>query len=210
MVMAVAAAGLLTACSLNPKEDPTRYYVLAMLGEDSGLYAAAGLVGDTNEQASLSGGPHLDLSVGVGPITFPAYLKRTRMVTRESDNELKYLEVSRWAQPLEESFQYAMVGNLDMLLGSDEVIIYPWYATREPDYAVEVDVARFERAYDGSASLVARWAVRDAEGGLLTADSFSQALPADSASIATTVNAQSQLVATMSRAIADALRRVAS
>ena len=97
MVLAVAAGGLLAACSLNPKEDPTRYYTLAMLGENPGLYDAAGLVGDTEEEASLSAGPHLPISVGVGPITIPGYLTRMRMVTRQSDSEIKYLETARWA-----------------------------------------------------------------------------------------------------------------
>jgi uncharacterized lipoprotein YmbA len=205
----LAVAGLATAC-LGPKADPTRYYVLAMIGEDPGLYDAAGLVGDTEEQASLSGGPHLEISVGVGPITMPGYLKRSRMVTRESDSELTYLEIHRWAQPLGESLQYALVANLAMLLGSDEVIFHPWYKTREPDYSVEVDVARFERGHDGSASLTARWSIRDTEGAILAAESFNQELPADSAAVTTTVNAQSRLVAAMSRQIADALRNVGS
>jgi len=210
VVWAVAAAGLLTACSLNPKEDPTRYYVLAMIGEDTGLYEAAGLTGETEEQASLSSGPHLDIRVGVGPITLPGYLKRTRMVTRQSDSELKYLETARWAQPLEESLKYAMVGNLSTLLWSDEVVFHPWYATLRPDYSVEVDIARFERGSDGAATLVARWIVRDGDGARLAAEAFDRVLPADSTSIASTVRAQSELIAAMSRAVADALRRVAS
>jgi uncharacterized lipoprotein YmbA len=209
VVLAVVSAGLLAAC-MNPKEDPTRYYVLSMLGEGTDLYPAAGLDGATEEEASLSAGPHLEISVGVGPIVFPGYLNRTRMATRLADNQLKYLEVHRWAQPLVESFQWAMVGNLGMLLWSDEVIFYPWYNTRKPDYAVEVDVARFERSHDGSAILGARWTVRDAQGAILASDSFDQVLSADSASVAASVNAQSQLVAKMSRAIADALRKVAS
>lgn len=207
---AVAATGLLAACSLNPKEDPTRYYVLAMIGEDPGLYEAAGLTGETEEQASLSGGPHLDISVGAGPITLPGYLKRTRMVTRQSDSELKYLETARWAQPLEEALAYAMAGNLSTLLWSDEVVVHPWYATKTPDYLVEADIARFERGSDGSAALVARWIVRDPDGVRLVAGTFDRVLPADSTSIASTVEAQSQLVAAMSREIADALRRVGS
>jgi len=210
VVTAVAAAGLLAACSFNPKEDPTRYYVLAMLSDNPGLYEAAGLAGNTEEQASLSSGPHLEISVGVGPITMPGYLTRLRMVTRESDNELKYLEAQRWAQPLGESLQYAIVTNLGMLMWSDGVVAHPWYKTRQPDYSVEVDVGRFERDHDGSARLFARWSVRDTDGAILDAASFDQALPADSTSIASTVDAQSQLVAAMSRAIADALRRVAS
>lgn len=209
VAMAVAAAGLLTAC-MNPKEDPTRYYTLAMFKVDPDLYAAAGLSGETEEQASLSSGPHLDISVGVGPITMPGYLKRTRMVTRESDNEIMYLETERWAQPLMESLQYAIVGDLSMLLWTDQVILHPWYNTRQPAYAVELDIGRFERAHDGSASLAARWTIRNAEGEVLAAESFNQSIAVDGTSIAASVNAQSQLVAAMSRDIADALRRVAS
>ena len=158
LVAGLFAALSLAACSLNPKEDPTRYYVLALIGEDPGLYEAAGLTGETAEQASLSSGPHLDISVGVGPITLPGYLKRTRMATRQSDSELKYLETARWAQPLEESLKYAMVGNLSTLLWSDEVVFHPWYTTLRPDYSVEVDIARFERQSDGAATLAARQA----------------------------------------------------
>lgn len=209
VVMAVVSAGLLAAC-MNPKEDPTRYYTLAMFKVDPDLYAAAGLSGGTEEQASLSSGPHLDISVGVGPVTLPGYLRRTRMVTRQSDNEVKYLETERWAQPLEESLKYAMVGNLSTLLWSDRVISYPWYATAQPDYSVEVDISRFERRSDGAATIAARWIVRDADGARLAADTFDRVLPADSASIAATVQAQSELVAAMSRAIADALRKAAS
>ncbi|MEK6253206.1 MAG: PqiC family protein, partial [Gemmatimonadales bacterium] len=102
---------------------------------DPDLYAAAGLSGETEEEASLSSGPHLDISVGVGPITMPGYLKRTRMVTRQSDSEIKYLETERWAQPLVESLQYALVGDLSMLRWTDQVIQQPRYKTRQPAYA---------------------------------------------------------------------------
>lgn len=209
-LLLVSAVSVLVSACLGPKADPTRYYVLAMIGGDPGLYDAAGLVGDTEEEASLSAGPHLDISVGVGPITMPGYLKRTRLVTRQSDNELKYLETERWAQPLEESLQYALAENLGSLLWTDDVVLHPWYKTRQPEYSVEVDVGRFEGRADGSAALVARWTVRDPDGALVVAGSFDRVLPADGASIANTVSAQSQLVAAMSREIADALRRVAS
>ena len=46
--------------------------------------------------------------------------------------------------------------------------------------------------------------------GTADLESFKQAIAADSSSIAASVNAQSQLVAAMSRAIADALRKIAS
>lgn len=209
-LLGVLAVSVLVSACLGPKADPTRYYVLAMIGGDPGLYDAAGLVGDTEEEASLSGGAHLEISVGVGPITIPGYLKRTRLVTRQSNNELKYDETARWAQPLEESLQYTIAANLGTILWTDEVILHPWYKTRQPDYSVEVDVGRFERNDDGSASLTARWSVRDPDGVLLAAGTFDRVLPGESASISTAVDAQSQLVAAMSREIADAVRRAAS
>ncbi len=205
----LAVAVLATAC-LNPKADPTRYYVLATLSEDPGLYPAAGLAGDTEEQASLSSGPHLDISIGVGPITLPGYLSRTRMVTRRSDNELEYLEAERWAQPLEESLHYAVASDLGMLLWTDRVVVHPWYTASAPSYSVSVDITRFERGPDGTASLHSRWTVRDAEGMVLATEPFVRELPTGGESIGAAVNAQSELVAAMSREIADALRRVAS
>jgi len=209
-LLPVLAVSVLVSACLNPKADPTRYYVLATLSEDPGLYPAAGLVGDTEEQASLSSGPHMDISVGVGPITLPGYLSRTRMVTRRSDNELDYLEAERWAQPLEESLRYGVASDLGMLLWTDRMVVHPWYTASAPSYSVSVDIARFERRSDGAATLAARWIVRDADGARLAADTFDRVLQADSASIATTVQAQSELVAAMSRAIADALRKAAS
>jgi hypothetical protein len=41
----------------------------------------------------------VELSIGIGPVTLPAYLKRTRMVIRRADNELQFLEAERWAEP---------------------------------------------------------------------------------------------------------------
>jgi uncharacterized lipoprotein YmbA len=209
LLLVLAVSVLVSAC-LNPKADPTRYYVLATLSEDPGLYPAAGLVGDTEEQASLSSGPHMDISVGVGPITLPGYLSRTRMVTRRSDNELDYLETERWAQPLEESLHNVVASDLGMILWTDRMVLHPWYSTSAPSYSVSVDITRFERGPDGAAALHARWIVRDAEGEMLANEPFFMELPTGGESIGAAVNAQSELVAAMSRDIADALRRVAS
>lgn len=210
MVLPLAVGLSLAACSLNPKADPTRYYVLATLEGDPGMYAVAGLQGETPEQASLSSGPHLDVSIGVGPVTLPAYLARPRMATRVSDNELEYLEASRWAQPLDESLSHVVASNLRLLLWSERVVVHPWYSTRKPDYAVSVDVLRFERGSTGAVSMHARWSLSDAEGAVLASSPFERELPADGAAISAAVGAQSQLVAAMSREIADAVRRVAS
>jgi len=207
VMLAVATAGLLAACALNPKEDPTRYYVLSNMIDEPGLLESAGLAGADQEEEPSP----LDLRIGVRPVSFPSYLKRSRMVTRLASNELRYMETERWGEPLEEAFLYALGVNLGVLLGTDEVILHPWYATEKPELAVMVDVVRFERDQQGAAHLVVRWELRDASGAIVAADGFRvEEEAADPTSISSSVQAQSRTVAALSRRIGDAIRKAAT
>lgn len=194
------AAGLTAACSLNPKEDPTRYYVLSNIVDEPALREAAGLPAGSGVAA-----PEIDLRVGVGPITFPSYLKRTRMVTRVAENELRFLEADRWGDPLEEAFKYALAVDLSVVVGTSDVIVHPWYTTAKPGYSVLVDVVRFERDPQGTAHLLARWELRDESGSVVAADAFNGEEAGDPTSISSSVHAQSRLVAALSRQIGDAI-----
>ena len=211
----ILSAGLLgalavAACSLNPKEDPTRYYVLAELADDPGLYAAAGLTGNTLEEASRSAGPPVSVSVGVGPVTLPTYLKRSRMATRVSPTEIEFMETERWAQLLHEGFAYTVAENLAAILWTESVQLHPWYSTEVPDYSVRIDVATFERDPSGSARLTGQWQLRDADGAVLTTKSMDINETASDPSVAASVHAQSAALARVSRQIADAIRDAAS
>jgi len=204
LAAAVATSALLAACSLNPKEDPTRYYVLSNVVDEPSLLEAAGL------PAAEEAGPSVHLRVGIRPVSFPSYLKRSRMVTRLASNELKYMETERWGEPLEEAFHYALGVNLGVMLGTDDVILHPWYATEKPEYAVMVDIVRFERDQQGAAHLVVRWELRDAEGEVITTDGFRAEEDADPSSILASVQAQSRTVAALSGQIAEAIQKAAS
>ena len=200
VVAALAVSGLLTACSLNPKTDPTRYYVLSNLADDPTLLAGV------QAAETLA----LDLRVGIRPVSFPSYLKRSRMVTRLATNELQYMETERWSEPLEEAFHYALAVDLGAILGPSEVILHPWYSTEEPDFVVMVDVVRFERDGQGTAHLIVQWELRDAWGDIVTSEAFTAAEGADAGAIATSVQAQSRTVAALSGEIAAAIRKATS
>lgn len=204
VMAAVVSSALLAACSLNPKEDPTRYYVLSNVVDEPGLLESAGL------PAVDEAAPTVHLRVGIRPVSFPSYLKRSRMVTRLASNELKYMETERWGEPLEEAFHYALGVNLGVMLGTDDVILHPWYATEEPEYAVMVDVIRFERDQQGAAHLVVQWELRDAGGEVVTRDGFKAEEDADPSSILASVQAQSRTVAALSGRIAEAIQKAAS
>lgn len=80
-LLAAAAAG--PGCSLvpAPKPDPTRFFVLT---------AAPA------EAAPVRG------MVALRPIEVPAYLRQPALVVRQGDNEVKFREVARWGEPLEQ------------------------------------------------------------------------------------------------------------
>jgi uncharacterized lipoprotein YmbA len=111
---------------------------------------------------------------------------------------------------LEEAFRYALAGDMEFIIGTDQVILHPWYRTDHPDVTVGVDVVRFERDHVGTVRLAGNWELRDATGENLGSRSFSIEEPANQESIASSVRAQSRAVAALAREIADEIRRADS
>lgn len=210
LATAAGAAGLLAACSLNPKPDPTTYYVLSTLADDPSVWSAAGLDGEGVAEAARSTGPALQVRIGVGPVALPPYLERSRMVTRVAKNELRFSEIHRWAEPLAEAFGSALAQDLAFLIGAQDLVMYPWYRTERPDYTARIDVARFERDVSGMAHLTCQWEVRRGPDDLVASGVLRLSEPPSDATVQGSVAAQSRLVAALSRVIADEIRRAAS
>lgn len=209
LAIAVGAA-LAAACSLNPKSDPTTYYVLSTLGDDPYLWSAAGLNAEDAVGERPPTGTPLAAKIGVGPLSFPQYLERTRMVTRVAENELQFSEIHRWAQPLGEAFRSALAQDLGFLLGAQNLILHPWYRTESPEYTARIDVTRFERDASGTVHLTCRWEVRRGADEVLASGALQMSEPPADATIQGSVAAQSRLVAALSRVVADEIRRSAS
>jgi uncharacterized lipoprotein YmbA len=142
------------------------------------------------------------LAIGLGPIRFPDYLKRTEVITRIGPNSLRVSESERWAAPLDTDFRQIMAVNLARLLGTDQIVQYPWYGSTHLDYQVELDVDRFDTDTNGTARLIARWTVRDTRGSTLVSQSSDLTAQASSATPAADANALSQVLGQLSRQIA--------
>ena len=139
-VLASLAAGLaLAGCT---QSQPTRFYTL------SGLASAS----DETLPAPAS-----DLTVGVGPVTLPAYLDRPQLVTRAGSNRMELADFDSWAEPLDGLFARVLADNLALLLGTDDVLLLPQRRPTPLDYQVEVEVTRFDVDAGGNANLDARW-----------------------------------------------------
>jgi len=183
------AAALATGCS---SVAPVHFYVVTPLAGPP--------------PAARAPGP----GVVVAAVRLPEYLERPQLVTRSGDNRLQLEEFDQWGGNLAKDLTRVMAENLSLLLGSDAVVAAPNTLRMRPDYRVEVEVLRFERAGDARVHLVAKWWLqRGADGSPLagtTTTLVSEPLPG-AASAELTVAAMSGVYGELSRIIAQAVPR---
>lgn len=127
LLISVCALAL-SGCNIlpAPQADNTRYFVLE---------SAAG-------PAAESGAVRL----GLRRVEVPAYLKSKAIVSRAGNNELRYADTARWAEPLEAGIARVL---RDQLGARAAVSTYPFPAQVERDFDVVVSVLAAEGRDDG-------------------------------------------------------------
>jgi uncharacterized protein len=197
LLLTTLAIPLAAGCSsiLAPRPDPTKFYVLTAT-------AAAEATPPAPPAAH-------QLAIGLGPVTFPAYLEHLEVVTRASPNRLELSPTDRWAAPLDESFRHILALNLATLLGTGQVVPFPWYDSAKLDYRIEVTVERFERDGSGGTQLVADWLIRggQSEKPLLSRHSiFSESAGAQTGAAGSSMD---EAAAALSRDLSDLSKQIA-
>lgn len=146
------------------------------------------------------------VTIGVGPVEFPAYLDRQQIVTRINENEVDLAMFHEWAEPLKENFIRVLVENLAALDTGDLFAVYPMRGSSPVDFQLEIEVLRLDGSLGGEVLLIARWTVFG--GGtnqmLLTRKSTIKEA-SGSADYRSLVAAQSRAVEALSREIAIAM-----
>lgn len=137
-----AIALLLGACASSP---PVQFYAL-----------------DTVPRTS--GGEGGDITIGLGPINFPDYLKRPQIVTRTAGSEMIIDEFQRWAEPVDRSFSRILASNVDGILESAVVVVFPYSMNIRIDIRVIGRVSRFDTDTSGLAVLDVQWTAGDGKG----------------------------------------------
>lgn len=133
---------LLAACRMPGGASPAMNHWL--------LEPLPGSPAEVNEQVVVS----------VGPVSFPAYLKRTQYVERTGDRRLRVSPVDRWAAPLDLAFGEVLARNLELLTPGLRARDHRELGRDGYDYAVEVTVVQFDVVQDEAAVLDARWIIR--------------------------------------------------
>ena len=182
MIRHAVLLATLAACSVLPSPEPPRYEYVVLTTQLAGAPAGA------------------SAAVAIDRIRLPAYLERSELVTRVSDNRLEFSPRARWAEPLQ-------VGVPRVLAEALAAAAVRVVERGDPAGELGVDLAidQLERTASG-ARLRARWwlsqARRPAGANQLTAD---EPLPAGASSDAIAA-ALSRLIAKLGAAIAADVR----
>jgi len=172
---------------------PTRYFVL------NSLHTAQN---KNHPVAELK-----DAVVVVGPLTLTQVLDRPQIIIRQSNNEIRVLDLDRWAEPLQENLTRVVVDNLAVLLSNGRVIRFPPARSIPVTYQIIIEVTRFDGNPKEQVMLRARWGILGDNGDsvLLKQESVLNE-PSNGDTIAEMVSAQSRLVAKFSRDLAEAIK----
>jgi len=150
------------------------------------------------------------LVVGVGPASFPEYLNRPQIITRESAIKIRINEFQRWAGSLQDDFLEVLAENLSLLLGSDKVVAHPWGDYFEVGYKVPLDVQQFDGTPGEAVFLNVQWAVLSSDDKVLVTRKSAIKTEVNGTDYDALVLAQSQALAELSKQIAAEIRKVAT
>jgi len=183
LVVLLVAVAWLVACTASP---PVRYYQL----EPVALQSASG--GDDA------------IVLVIGPLSFPEYLQRSRMVRRGDGAEVLVDEFHRWAEPLGDAVPRVLAANVDGLAGDVVALVFP--ARGVPgDYRLTGTLLRFDADAAGTVELVIQWSVADRDGDVVVAPRTSRYQAEAAPEPGAMAGAMSDLLARLGRDVVRAL-----
>lgn len=148
--LAIAVLVFAGCSALKPKPDPSQFYVLRS-------QASAPAV---NQDSSASVG-----KIRVGPWRLAGYLKSTPILVDGGTNTLERLHYSRWAEPMEKGISRVLAENLNQLLNTSGIVIYPDETSTDTGFEVSYTVFKCEGTLDGEVVFEVDWEVRDRDSG---------------------------------------------
>ncbi len=101
-----------------------------------------------------------DVLIGIGPLKFPKILDRPQIVTRPAHGQIDMAEFQRWGGFLKDDFLSVMAENMATLLGTDQVVVYPWPGGLNPLYRLEFDVHQFDGKLGDAVVLNVSWILK--------------------------------------------------
>jgi len=119
-----------------------------------------------------------DHSFYLREIELPEYLKDSRLVVRPTSHTIKFREVDRWGEPLEDGIARVLAMNLQDQFNDSRYSIFPNRRKDGLRWDLAVSFSSFERIANKRVSVAAKWSARDGSGTTVSDSFFFQfALP---------------------------------
>jgi len=112
-----------------------------------------------------------DHSFYLREIELPEYLKDSRLVVRPTSHTIKFREVDRWGEPLEDGIARVLAMNLQDQFNDSRYSIFPNRRKDGLRWDLAVSFSSFERIANKRVSVAAKWSAR-AGSGTTVSDSF--------------------------------------
>jgi uncharacterized lipoprotein YmbA len=139
----------LAGCLGGPS-GPTNFYMLSALSPSPDRMLAATAEGR--------------IRIGLATVVVPEYLNRNEIVVNLDNTVYRLAEFNQWAEPLNDNLTRVLEENLTNLLRDDSIDVFLTTDSSIPtDYRLEVDVLRLDGNLGDQATLVAQWALLEAE-----------------------------------------------
>ena len=141
---------LALAGCLGGPSGPTNFYMLSALSPSPAGKSAATTEGR--------------IRIGLATVVVPEYLNRNEIVVNLDNTVYQLAEFNQWAEPLNNNLTRVLEENLTSLLRNDSIDIFLTTDSSIPtNYRLEVDVLRLDGNLGDQATLIAQWALLDAE-----------------------------------------------
>jgi hypothetical protein len=184
----------LAGCLGGPSA-PTNFYMLSPLS--------------ASPAGTSSATPEARIHIGLETVVVAEYLNRNEIVVNLDNTVYQLAEFNQWAEPLSDNLTRVLEENLTDLLRGDSITVFLASDSSIPfDYRLEVDVLRLDGNLGNQVSLVAQWALLEAEEDelmLMRRSKYQE--PAADNTYKGLVLAQSRTIEQLSRDIAAAIRK---
>lgn len=173
------------------RSTPTQYYILECAGP--------ALQYENAKNASLR----------VSMVNVPDYLNRNNIVSRvHGESRLILAEFHLWAEPLCNGIRRVAQEKLARLLVDEKISVIPNGSNAEADYALEIDIIRFDGNFAAPAVLEASWTLFDRDSSVLRSGVYARESSVEGKTYDILVGTESRLLHAMVEDIAPLIAEI--
>ena len=148
--LAIMICWLVLAGCLGGPSGPTNFYMLSALSPSQAGTSAASAEGR--------------IRIGLATVVVPEYLNRNEIVVNLDNTLYRLAEFNQWTEPLNDNLTRVLAENLTNLLRDALIDVFLASDSSIPlDYRLEVDVLRLDGNLGDQVTLVAQYALLEAE-----------------------------------------------